>query len=622
MGIGAILSTATSGLKVTEANLDLVARNISNADTPGYTRKSLVQSSIISGSTSSGVRVDDVMRELDYLLQAELRNARAGSGHSSVMLDFLSRVDRMYGEPGSEGAFDSVFNTFTQSVQDLVASPDSSVARQTVLADAQIFVQRLNQMSTDIQQMRTQADQALSAAVLEVNDALSQIEKITLEIRSFSANGNLPPDLLDERDRYIDRLSEMLDVRTIRRENGGVSIFTESGTLLFDGQAVQLNYDERGQLGPDSLYSTDPAQRGVGTILLSTPSGYTFDLLQDGVIRSGSIGAYATLRDDVLVEAQTQLDELASSLALALSSVTTTGTTLTAGAQSGFSGDIANMLPGDRITVNYVENGTPKTFTFIRVDDPTQLPLPATATADPNDQVAGINFAGGLAGAAAAMDAAIGANVSISLNAPSTLEVLDDGAAALSDISSLSIRKTSTALTGQGLELPFFIDIDSAAGAYSGSFDGGPQQRGFAGRISVNTALLADPSRLVVSSTSPQTGAGDPARPTYIYDQLTQTQFTFSSEGSIGTASSPFKGSIGSYLQRVVNSQTGQAAEAERAHNARTIVKDALESRMTVDSGVNLDHELAQLLVLQNSFAANARVLQAVDEMMQRLLQI
>lgn len=622
MGIGAILSTATSGLKVTEAGLDLVARNISNADTPGYTRKSLVSSSIISGATSSGVRVDDVVRELDYLLQAELRNARGGSGHSQVMLDFLTRVDRLYGEPGSAGAFDSVFNTFTQSVQDLVSSPDSSVARQTVLADAQIFAQRLNQMSADIQQLRTQADQALSASVTEVNDALAQIEKITQEIRSFSANGNLPPDLLDERDRYIDRLSEMMDVRTIRRENGGVSIFTESGTLLFDGEAARLNYDERGQLGANSLYSTDPAQRGVGTILLSTPSGYTFDLLQDGVIRSGSIGAYATLRDDVLVEAQTQLDELASSLALALSSVHSTGTALTAGAQTGFSADIANMLPGDQITVDYVENGTPKTYTFIRVDDPTQLPLPATATADPNDQVAGINFAGGLAAAITAMDTAIGANVTISLNGASTFEILDDGAATLSDITSLSVRKTSTALTDQGIQLPFFLDANGGNAAYSGSFDGGPQQRGFAGRITVNTALINDPSRLVVSSTSPVTGAGDPARPTFLFNQLTQTEFTFSSEGSIGTVNAPFKGSIGSYLQRVVNSQTGQAAEAQRTHDARTIVKDALESRMTVDSGVNLDHELAQLLVLQNSFAANARVLQAVDEMIDVLLQI
>ncbi len=622
MGIGSILSAATSGLKVTEAGLELVARNISNADTPGYTRKSLNRSPIISGATSNGVRIDDVVRELDYLLQSELRTASSGSSNSSVILDYLSRIDQMFGIPGSAGAFDTIFNTFTQSVQDLVSSPDSLVARQQVLADAQVFVQQLNQMSTDIQRLRTEADKALSASVVGANESLAQIKQLTIEIRAFSANGNLPPDLLDERDRQIDRLADLMDIRTIRRENGGVSIFTESGTLLFDGDAVELSYDERGELGPNSLYSTDPAKRGVGTIILTAPNGYTFDLLQSGVIRSGSIAAYASLRDDILVEAQTQLDQLASSLALALSSINTAGTAITSGAQAGFSGDISNMLPGDQITVNYVESGTPKTFTFIRVDDSSQLPLPATATADPNDQVAGIDFSGGLAAAAAAMNTAVGANVTISLSGASTLEVLDDGAAGLTDISSISTRKTATALTDNGTEIPFFMDIGGGSVSYSGSFDGGSQQRGFAARIGVNNALIADSSRLVISSTSPLTGAADATRPTYIYDQLTQAQFTFSSDGSIGSATAPFKGSVGSYIQRVVDFQTGQAAAAERTHSARSIVKDALDTRMTVESGVNLDQELAQLLVLQNAYSANARILQVVDEMIQTLLQI
>jgi len=622
MGIGAILSTMTSGLKVTEAGLELVSKNIANADTEGYTRKSVLQTSLYSGEQANGVQVEAVVRELDYLLQAETRTAGAGAAHSEVILDFLQRIDQMFGEPGSAGAVDSIFNTFTQSVQDLISSSDSQVAREKVLADAQMFAQKLNQMSSDIQHLRTEADKALSATVTEANDALSQIEQITIQVRAFSSNGNLPPDLLDERDRQINRLAELMDIQVLRRENGGVSVFTESGTLLFDGEAVKLSYDERGELSADSLYNLDPTERGVGTITLTAPNGYTYDLLQDGVIRSGSIAGYATLRDDILVEAQTQLDELAGAMALAMSSIETEGTAITSGAQAGFSADITNMQPGDRITIDYVESGTPKTYTFIRVDDASQLPLPNSATVDPNDQVAGIDFSGGLAAAATAMDAAIGANVSIGLSGGSTLEVLDDGAAGLSDITSMTVRKTTTALTDNGVELPFFVDIDGTAKPYSESFDGGFQQRGFAGRIAVNNSLLADSSRLVVSSTSPLTGAADATRPTFIYDQLTQSQFTFSSEGSIGTAGAPFKGSVGTYLQRVIDFQAGQASDAERTHSARSIVKDSLDTRMAADSGVNLDAELAHLLVLQTAYSANARVMQAVEEMMQTLLRL
>ncbi len=623
MGLGGVLSTALSGLKTTEAALELVARNVANADTPGYTRKSLLRASTFANGQSNGVREVAITRQLDALLQRESRLSGSAVANSAVLQSYLSRVDQMFGVPGSEFSADAIYNQFTASLSELAATPDSTILQQTVLRDAQTLVQMLNQTTNDIQGLRAEADRALSGIVNDMNQALSQIERINTQIIALGSSGNLPADLLDERDRQVDILANFMDIRVLPRENGSISIFTESGTSLFDGTATKFQFDGRGSITADTLYSNDPTVRGVGTIIATAQNGFSFDLLQDGVIRSGEIAAYSALRDDILVEAQTQLDEFASSLALALSSINTAGTAATSGAATGLEADIGSMISGDRISLDVVDTvtGNTQTYTFIRVDDPTQLPLSASTTANPNDLVFGIDFSGGLAAAVSAMDAAVGANVSLTLSG-SNLVALDDGVPNLTDIGALNVRTTASGLTGEGLSLSFFTDFNGGDLAYSDSLDGGPQKRGFAGRIAVSAVLKADPGGLIVSSTSPQTGSGDPTRPLFLLDQLTATNTQFSPAGSIGGVNAPFEGTPGDYLVRVIDFQAAQSADISRVHESRTIVATSLNDRLAKDTGVSLDQELSNLLILQNAYAANARILQAVDEIINTLLQI
>ena len=155
----------------------------------------------------------------------------------------------------------------------------------------------------------------------------------------------------------------------------------------------------------------------------------------------------------------------------------------------------------------------------MRVDDPAALPLPDSATHDPNDKVVGLDFSGGLASIVSQLTAALGSTgLQFSNPAGTTLRVLDDGSANKVDVNAVSATSTATSLTGGTPELPFFLD---GSAAYTGAIGAtGTQTVGFAGRIAVNASLVADPSKLVVFQTSPQTAAGDPTRPNFIYDRL------------------------------------------------------------------------------------------------------
>jgi flagellar hook-associated protein 1 FlgK len=148
----------------------------------------------------------------------------------------------------------------------------------------------------------------------------------------------------------------------------------------------------------------------------------------------------------------------------------------------------------------------------------------------------------------------------------------------------------------------------------------GSQSIGFAGRITVNSALAADPSKLVAYQSG--TAAGDSTRPDFIYQQLTSSAVQFSPDTGIGTASSPFSGSITNYLRQVISQQGEAASAASNLKQGQDVVLSSLQQRFNDGSSVNVDQEMANLLTLQNSYSANARVLSAVNDMFTTLMKM
>jgi flagellar hook-associated protein 1 FlgK len=618
MSLSQALNTSTAGLRTTQAALALVAANVANAETPGYVRKTLVQQTTAAGSNGVSVRVGAINRELDVYLQRQLRTEAAGGSYASLRANFYSRLQQLYGEPGATATLETAFNKFTASMQTLASSPEAPSARSAAISAAQVLAQQLNSMSTGIQALRSDAELGLSDAVARANNAMTQIAAINRQLALNSAPDAASATLLDQRDAYIDELSQLMDVRVITSDHNQVNVFTNSGIQLVGTEASQLAFDAQGTMMPSALWTDNPATRTVGTLTLVSPTGGKLDLLQSGAIRSGEIAAYAEMRDQILVEAQAQLDELAAAMSSALSDATVQGGAVTSGAQAGFDIDTAAMLPGNRINLTYTDTTTGKQHrvSIVRVDDPSALPLSNDATADAGDEVIGVDFSGGLAAVASALNARFNGKVNVTATG-TTLSFLDDGAANNSAIDAVSATVTRTGFTG-GTELPVFTD---AATAYSGAItSSGSQTVGLAARITVNAQLLADPSKLVMYQSG--TPAGDSTRPNFILSRLIDSPVTFSAKTGIGSQSSPFTGSLSSYLRQVISTQGENAENASSLAAGQEVVVNALKGRVAEGSAVNIDVEMANLLSLQSAYGASARVMSVVKDMMEQLLRI
>ncbi len=616
MSVNQALATSLSGVNVTQQALSVIAGNIANADTPGYVTENLTQSELSTvGAPGSGVQTEGVNRDLNTLLQSQLWTETSGGSYADAAAQFYQQLQSIYGTPGASSSIDGIFNSFTTALQALAAAPSSYSNQAAVVSAAQAVAQNLNAMTTSIQQLRTQAEQGIATDVSTVNTALQQVATINQQLEGASAD-SASASLEDQRDQAITQIAQLMNIRVVQEPNNQISVFTGTGMQLVAGvQASQLDFTDAGTLSPTALWSADASQDGAGTITLVSPGGATTDLVATGAIQSGQIGAYLQMRDRILPQAQNQLDEMASQMAQALSNQTTSGTPVTSGGQSGYSVDIGNLLAGNSVALTYTDSGNRQHTVTIEALGPGGA-LPAQASGS-TDQMIGVDLSAGMGSVVAQLNAALGGNLQFSNPSGTVLQVLNASGSG-NTVTGLSATATVTSLTSGSAQLPLFLDgSQPITGAVSAS---GSQTTGLAGTITVNPALVAAPSSLVAYS--PTTTAGDATRPNFILSQLTSASLTYSPDTGIGSAQQPYSGTLGNYLSAVMSQQSEAANAATNLQSGQDAVVSALQQKFNDQSGVNIDTELSNLITLQNAYAANARVMTTVQQMMQTLLQI
>jgi flagellar hook-associated protein 1 FlgK len=339
------------------------------------------------------------------------------------------------------------------------------------------------------------------------------------------------------------------------------------------------------------------------------------DLVQQNVLKSGELGGLIELRDKTLVLAQDQLDDVAAALAQAMSTVETAGTAASAGAATGFTIDLAAIRNGNDFQLTYRQAGVERSVRVVRVDDPTKLPMDVT-DADGN-RVIGLDFSGGAAAMAPQLQALLGTGFAVSATVGGELQILDDGAANTTDVLGLSTRTTVTATQGAGLALSLFVDTSNAD--FTNALDGTGQKRGFAARIAVSENILSDMTLMVQFAAGGSLGDDD--RADYLLDRLDNMRFA-TYEPSGRAPGYRLAGGVSDLIGQTINHQGNVAATALSEAESQELTLETLTTRLDAEYGVDVDEEMARLMELQNAFAANARVLSTIQELLNQLMAI
>ena len=619
MGLSSALATAMSGLRANQASLSIISSNVANAQTPGYVTQASNQIELASGGDGSTVLTTGVNRQLDLFVQGQLRTETSGGGYADQTANILSQLQSVYGTPGGSGTLETTYSNFTSALQALSTSSGNSSAQSVALSAAQSLAQQLNTTTQGIQSLRTNVEQDIGNSANLANAAMTQIAQINTRLQGLSPSDPAAATLMDQRDGALNQLSKLMDIRAITDTSNQTNVFTNAGIELVGGSlASTINFSSPGVLGATSLYNANPAKSGVGSLNIKLPNGASIDVVANNVISSGQIAADLKLRDQTLVQAQTQVDQLAATLASSLSDKTTAGAAV-AGPPSGFDVSLSGALPGNTVNLTYTDTATntQHQISIVNVTDPAALPLQNAPNANP--QVIGVDFSAGAASVAAQLNAALGGNHLQFSNAAGSLRVVDDGTSSAS-VNAASVTTTITSLASGNPQLPLFTDDNLV---YTGQITGsGPQITGLAGRITVNAAVVTDASKLSVYNTSPVTAPGDTTRSDFLYSQLTSAKFSYSTKTGLGSSAAPFNGTVIDYMQAFLSQQSNASTLATQLQQGQSVVVSTLQQKFNSTAAVNIDTEMANLIQVQNTYAANAHIMSVVQSMMTSLLQI
>ncbi|UYO00691.1 MAG: flagellar hook-associated protein FlgK [Devosia sp.] len=608
MGLISSLSSAVSGLRVNQDSISILSRNIANSGTPGYHRQSL---NIVDHNSlnSTYARSAGVNRAFNQSLQTYYNRQVSDASASNVTANYLNKLQGFLGKPGEAGSLDTMFGTFKNSLQALSTSPDDYPTRANVVAEAQAMAQRLNELSGVVQDLRQETETRIGNNVTEVNAMLISLNEVNNRMLDLGMTETSRASLHDQRDRLVASIAEIIDVQANYRPDGTVALMTRSGVGLLDNGYSTFKFTTAGSLSATSQTSVNSSESRVGTLTLTTPSGLTIDLVQQGVLQGGELAGLVNLRDKVLVETQNQLDEIAAGLAAIFSTVTTPGTEASgAGGATGLLADVSQLKPGNDMLLTYTQNGAEQRVRIVNStngEDYVDASGQRVISVDMSDTTA----------AAAVLQAKL---PGLQITSPSAgqLQVLDDGTGGTRDVTGLTTRST-TAGTQNG-ELAMALFVDQGNSAFTDNLDTDPPQIvGFASRISINPAVVAD-NRLLVQFDIGES-LGNAARPDYILSQLSAMNFVSGGSPASNTGRHQLNGTVEQLIGQVLNFQGTSINAALTAFDNRKLTLDTITTQMESEYGVNLDEEMARLTELQSAYAANARVVSVVKELLDTL---
>ncbi len=317
MSITSTMNNALSGLTAVSRQADVVSQNVSNAMTEGYARRQVNLSSQTVGGDGSGVKVDSVTRNVNKVVLADRRLADAESGNAGLKADLYQQIEQTLGTPEDPGSLSSRIAALEASLVEAASRPDSETRLQNVVSSADDLATKLNEVTRVIQGARTDADQKIGQQVEQLNEYLSGVDRLNAEILAARSSGRDANGLMDERQRMVDRIAEIVPVREVARQNDQVALFTTGGAILLEGNPAEIGFSPSGVITADMSYG------GSGILGGLTINGQPVSPADSGVLGGGTLGALFAVRDEIATEAQTQVDAFARNLVDRFQSTTT-----------------------------------------------------------------------------------------------------------------------------------------------------------------------------------------------------------------------------------------------------------------------------------------------------------
>ncbi|HET9865413.1 MAG TPA: flagellar hook-associated protein FlgK [Steroidobacteraceae bacterium] len=620
-----MLGTGLSSLRALQRALDTTAHNIANVSTEGYTRQRVEfatrpPQAYGSNWIGSGVDAVSVRRVYDQFLSQQARSSSANLARLDTYAAQAGRLDTLLGD--TENGLGASLQSFTDAINEVSSTPSSISARQVLLAEGNALVERLKGYDTRLRAMSADVDSQLVGEAGEINVLANGIAKLNGDITTtLQQTGQAPNDLLDQRDRLIDQLSQKIGLTVVAEGESTLNVFIGTGQPLVLGTTASQITTAKDPLDAERLQ-----------LALQTPSG-TVDISRS--VSGGELGGLLDWRRQMLDPARNELGRITLAVASQVNAQHAKGMDL-GGALGGafFNVGAASVVPattngstamatatrvdlGAITTKDYVVTRTATGYTVRHQDTGASVTFTGTGTnADPllfdglsvvvdpgvadgdqfvihptRDAIPGFGVAitdpGKVAAAAALRTAGAAANTGT--GSISQADVLTPGATTLAPVDIVFTSATTYSVNG-GADQPFTPGGDIDVNGWRVQISGAPAT-GDTFTVRSNTGAVGDNRNAFALADAMKSGVIE--------------------SGTVSVAAA---------VERMTGNLGLQTRAAQMSRDAEASVNESDLAARDAVSGVNLDEEAANMLRYQQAYQAAAQIIAAANQMFDTLI--
>jgi flagellar hook-associated protein 1 FlgK len=291
------MSVALQSMLAQQSALEVVANNVANANTPGYSREvpNFEESApVLNGNTmvGTGVTLASVQSVRDNILNLRIDQETSQQSSLSSYVNSMNQVQSLFNETQGTG-LQTYLSNFFNSFQSLATDPTSSPLRQATITAGQDLAGAFNQTSQNLTTIQQGLDQSVVQTVQQVNTLTTQVANLNQQIQEVSNSGDSAGSLEDERDEALTNLSNLIDTAVVYGNDGSVAVTTTNGTALVSGnQSDQLTTQLDSSTGMHEVIA-------AGADITSSIAG-------------GQLQGLINARDNGIPSAQASLDNLAA----------------------------------------------------------------------------------------------------------------------------------------------------------------------------------------------------------------------------------------------------------------------------------------------------------------------
>jgi flagellar hook-associated protein 1 FlgK len=621
-----ILNIGLSALLAQQRALTTTANNIANASTPGFSRQRVElreRQTERFGPVFLGTGVDVALtrRLSDDVLAQQMRSAAGGLHRADAFVSLAGSLDDLLA--GTDTGLTATMQAFANALQDVANDPSSTATRQALLSEARGLLARFDAMDQRLGELAGEVRSRMGAATAEINSLGADLAEINRQLlASGTASGTAgPSDLLDQRDRLLERLSQLVQVSTAQQRDGTTSVFIGTGQVLVLGN---ISADLAVTPG-----TADPEQpqiviRGIGPDVNVTP-----------FVTGGELGGALDFNREMLTPARSELGRIAVGLVSTVNTIHRNGMD----AEGQLGGDFfsiaapqtfaaaANAGSGSvTVTVTGVANLEPtnyrlffdgSAYTLQRVDNGAVVAMTGAGTAGSPFVADGLSIV--VSGTPAANDQFflkplehVAGTMGLLVTRPADIAA----AAPTRTRASLANTGTGSISAGRVVDVTNAALLTSATIAFTSpttySINGSGSYAYVAGadidingtRVQLSGAPAVGDQFVIQSNVG---GTGDNRNVQALIDGLGQS--VFSGEISLQDASAALITTVGS-----------RTAEMTHQRDVQQLVLEQNRERLDSVRGVNLDEEAADMLRFEQLYQAAARIMSVADTLFQTLL--